>query len=64
MLQTCASESSQRRRMCPSSLKDVTPSELLEKVNRKEYNEVTFKCPYCNRRFNSASSQSRHKKNV
>jgi hypothetical protein len=58
----CMQNHLQRKTTCNAILSDIPTSSLLDKLNHKEYNDVTYDCEYCNQRFNSISSKSRHKK--
>ena len=47
---------------CRPVLVDKSVDILLEQLNHKDYNDITYKCDFCNKCFNSCSSKSRHKK--
>lgn len=50
----------QRKTACESLLSDCSVSECLDVLNKKEYNETTYECNLCHRKFNSRSSRYRH----
>lgn len=51
-----------RKNTCQPSISDIDVNELLDKLLHKEYNEVTYDCEFCDKRFNNMSSRSRHYK--
>jgi len=52
----------QRKIPCQPHLSNIGITDLIEKVKHKEYNDVTYDCEYCGRKFNATSNKSRHKK--
>lgn len=51
----------QRKRPCGVST-EWTREQLLSEINKKEYNDITFDCMYCERKFNDQSNRSKHYK--
>lgn len=50
-----------RKNECDCILSNTSREELLESFN-KVYNEKTYDCEYCNKKFNNSSNKYRHKK--
>jgi hypothetical protein len=50
------------RRQAPCNVINTNISivEYIAELLKKEYNNVTYDCTYCKKRFNSRSSKSRH----
>lgn len=51
-----------RKTECPSTVSDGTRQSFIDALTTKQYNEKTYDCQYCNKKFNLASCKSRHKK--
>lgn len=47
---------------CNATLEDIDPKILIEKLQNKKYNDKTYDCKYCKRKFNTCSSRARHYK--
>jgi hypothetical protein len=47
---------------CHATHEDIAVETYLKELTHKEYNEKTYDCEKCGRRFNSRSNKSRHKK--
>jgi hypothetical protein len=50
-----------KNKICDPKMSDIQACVLLEELN-PSYNEVTYDCTMCSKRFNSKSSMYRHKK--
>jgi uncharacterized CHY-type Zn-finger protein len=48
------------KKVCKAILSDKSIAEILQEIRAKEYNEITYNCMYCSRRFNNRSSMYRH----
>jgi hypothetical protein len=48
------------KKICQPTLEDIERGELLKELEKK-YNEITYDCEFCKKRFNSASNRSKHK---
>lgn len=51
-----------RKQACKSALEDIHVEDLIAELTKKEYNEKTYDCQYCQRPFNTWQSRSRHHK--
>lgn len=51
-----------RKKICSTRLSDQNRDKLIEALTTKHYNDKTFDCNFCGKRFNQASCKSRHKK--
>lgn len=51
-----------RKKQCQPTLQDVDVAMLIDALTKKEYNEKTYDCEHCKRKFNNRSSKSRHMK--
>ena len=51
-----------RKTKCEPTVEDIDPTELIAKLQHKEYNAKTYDCKYCSTRFNTCSSRARHYK--
>lgn len=49
---------------CLPKESDISTQELLEELFRKDYSNAMFACSYCDQRFNSKSTRTRHHKSV
>lgn len=49
-----------RKKDCDKVVEDVKKEDLLLEVSKREYNEKTYDCCYCDKRFNTRQSKSRH----
>jgi transposase-like protein len=50
----------QRHAPCDASVCDVSVDSLIKELD-KQYNEITYDCEFCGKKFNSRSNKSRHK---
>jgi hypothetical protein len=50
----------QRKTPCEPIIIDTTVESLIEELTHKEYNEITYKCPFCVKKFNSYKNRHRH----
>lgn len=51
-----------RKVSCPSTQHDISTNELIASLTKREYNEKTYDCTFCERQFNTWQSRSRHHK--
>lgn len=51
-----------RKHPCKATLSDISIDDLLTEQTHKEYNEITYDCDRCNRKFNTRQSRHRHMK--
>lgn len=52
----------QNKKPCPSTIADVSVEDLLEELQQKQYNDHTYDCEFCGKKFNSRSNKSSHKR--
>lgn len=51
-----------RQSVCQATRSNIHVSEYLNELLKREYNDKTYDCDICHRRFNSRSNKSRHRK--
>lgn len=51
-----------RKNVCDPEFEDISQEALIEELCKKDYNEVTFDCQFCNKKFNSYKNKWRHTK--
>lgn len=51
-----------RLSVCNSTNSNISVEDYLKELLKKEYNEKTYDCQFCNARFNARSNKSRHLK--
>jgi hypothetical protein len=51
-----------RKISCDIVNENISIEDYIEELLKKEYNEKTYDCEFCNMKFNSRSSKSRHRK--
>ena len=51
----------QRKKACGTST-EFTREDLLKELTEKEYNDITFDCNYCDKKFNDRSNSYKHMK--
>lgn len=51
----------QKKKRCSDS-KDYSREELIKELTEKEYNDLTYDCQYCNKKFNDRSNRQKHQK--
>ena len=47
---------------CPAAKDNRSREEIINELTKKEYNEKTYDCQFCGKKFNSCSNKSRHLK--
>jgi len=52
----------QKKIPCEPNITDVSLSSLIEEATHKEYNDITYSCDYCDKKFNFNQSRHRHQK--
>lgn len=52
----------QRKNICKFLNEDLDVNILLEELDTRQLNDKTYDCEYCNKKFNSSSNKSKHKK--
>lgn len=50
----------QRKNPCKATEDHITISDYIVELTAKTYNEITFDCPNCKKKFNTKSSRDRH----
>jgi len=58
----CLEQHLNNKKECDPKNENLDRGVLLEELTIKNYNDFTFDCEFCERKFNSNSSKSRHKK--
>ena len=48
---------------CKPLLSNKSTLSLIEELTKKEYNDITYDCEHCSKKFNNRSSMYRHMKN-
>lgn len=51
-----------RKKPCIVSKENISIEDYISELTHMEYNEVTYDCQFCNRKFNTPQGRSRHKK--
>jgi hypothetical protein len=52
-----------RKNKCESTYSDIAIDDLIEELaSKKKNNDITYKCDFCDKKFNYLSGKSRHKK--
>ena len=51
-----------RKKVCNALLADISKDDAVKTLNKKQLNEVTYKCSYCERLFNDNSNRYKHEK--
>jgi polyribonucleotide nucleotidyltransferase len=51
-----------KEKICDAIVKDIPVDSIIEKITKKNYNETTYDCSYCEKKFNHCSAKSRHMK--
>lgn len=51
-----------RKNECSATASNEARQSLIDKLTTKEYNEITYDCDYCNKKFNKSCNKYRHKK--
>ncbi len=51
-----------RVKTCKPTQKNIDVTEYITQLTARHYNEKTYDCEYCNKRFNNSGNKSRHKK--
>lgn len=53
-----------KKKICDPLLENITQNQLLEEINKPTftYNDITYNCSFCNKKFNTNSSRCRHQK--
>ena len=50
-----------RKNECKPTVSNVTRTSLIDELTKKQYNDKTYDCEFCKKKFNQPSSKSRHK---
>jgi hypothetical protein len=51
-----------RKKQCPTIYNDISILDYINEIKYREYNEKTYDCVYCQKKFNTWQSKSRHTK--
>lgn len=51
-----------RKKECQILLSDITREHCIQELTQKHYNEKTYDCIHCNKKFNNSSNRQRHYK--
>lgn len=51
-----------RKTKCEAVLEDISIETLLDNITKKQYNQKTYNCKYCNRPFNAYQNRFKHHK--
>lgn len=51
-----------RKKPCPTTLSCIDREEYINELLHREYNEITYACNNCGRKFNTRQSRCRHNK--
>lgn len=46
---------------CKPTVSNVTRTSIIDELTKKEYNDKTYDCEFCKKKFNQSSTKSRHK---
>ena len=52
----------QKAKEGPTPKANIPREDIIKQLQKKEYNDKTYGCPYCQKKFNSCSNKSRHLK--
>lgn len=50
-----------RKNECKPIVSNVTRASIIDELTKKQYNDKTYDCEFCKKKFNQPSSKSRHK---
>lgn len=51
----------QKKKIC-SNNQDISREDLIKELTEKQYNDITYDCEYCGKKFNDNSNKYKHKK--